>query len=627
MFVLFFLFVGNSGVTVEAAGKTPDDAINWAASYLGQSLEGDNYYGENNICAYQCVDYIICYYKYLGVAPSSGNGCDYATNVLPSGWARVKGGIPQKGDILVYSANDENPAGHVAIFDSEYSTYHQNFNNCKRVTHETYRYDALNNPYWGYIRPNWDNKPVIGTPLDLGSVFDATLTDASGRSICCRSDGKLQMGTYTYDERSKYVWNFEKQSDGSYRITSWSGNCMDCAGGGTVNGTAIQAYSWNGTAAQKYYIYDAGNGKIVLEPACAPGSVIDQGGTNSCIHLWEYTANNANQMFTLQISAKANLASSFNAKIMIYNTDSKKTALYEDSNGDIVHKKWEELDTNDKWRYVWHFEKNADGSYSIKSMYDNKGFDCNNWGTDNGTNITTFGYYGSSAQNWNIYNVSGGRYVLEPQCAPGRVADAGGTNGSLHLWEYTDNNANQRFLFVSDESTELQVEGPDSLDLSFDAYQSVEKLCTIGGKTDNIIYESLNEDIVVIEDGYIKPVNHGEAIIRATYKNDKTKYKDISCSIKSLYFYEQYGRGLLTMDCKDARIVEYDVVAGNNDVGNKLTVTTMVISNGKTIKKEQVFDVSASKRNAFFVVVDRKDFANSNNDYTTSAELKDKLPV
>lgn len=31
---------------------TVDEAIAWAASKVGQSLEGDNYYGYNNSCAY-----------------------------------------------------------------------------------------------------------------------------------------------------------------------------------------------------------------------------------------------------------------------------------------------------------------------------------------------------------------------------------------------------------------------------------------------------------------------------------------------------------------------------------------------------------------------------------------------
>ena len=475
-----------------------------------------------------------------------------------------------------------------------------------------------NDPNYGLLR-----KPV-GTPLDLGDTFDTMLTDALGKSICCREDGRLQMGTYTYAERSKYIWTFEKQSDGSYKVTSWSGNSMDCAGAGTENGTVIQTYPWNGTDAQKYFIYDAGNGKIVLEPACARGSVIDQGGANGCIHLWEYTANNVNQMFSLQIGAKAKLDSSFDAKIMVYNTDNKKTALYEDSNGDVVHKNWEELNLADKWRYIWHFEKNSDGSYAITNMNDQKGLDCNNWGNKNGTNISTVGYYGSSAQKWNIYDVSEGRYVLEPQCSPGRVADVGGTNGSLHLWQYCNNNGNQRFLLVIDDSANQQVEGPDNLALEYGLSKSLNGLCTYGGKTDNIIYESLNKDIITIEDGWIKALKPGKGIIRATYKNDNTKYKDILCSVRALYFYEQYGQGLLTMDCKDARIVEYEVVATENDEGNVLTVTTSVNNDGEIINKTIDYVIEPAKQNKFFVLVDRKDFANANNDYTTSAELKDK---
>ena len=134
---------------------TKDEAIAWAASKVGQRLEGDNYYGPDNSCAYQCVDFIMCYYKYLGVSPSSGNGKDYAVNALPSGWTRVKGGQPQKGDILVYSGNASNPAGHVAIYESDRSTYHQNFDNSRKVMHITYQYNKLTNAYWGYIRPDW----------------------------------------------------------------------------------------------------------------------------------------------------------------------------------------------------------------------------------------------------------------------------------------------------------------------------------------------------------------------------------------------------------------------------------------------------------------------------------------
>ncbi|MCM1233646.1 MAG: fibronectin type III domain-containing protein [Ruminococcus flavefaciens] len=173
------------GVANAYTGHTVDEGIAWAASKVGQSLEGDNYYGTNNSCAYQCVDFIICYYKYLGVAPSTGNGCDYATNALPSGWTRVKGGQPQRGDILVYSESDSNLAGHVAIYESDRSTYHQNIGENRKVTHETFQYNELRNPYWGYIRPDWT---TAHNPMGI--------VDSCGSS----GAGKLQISGWAFDE-------------------------------------------------------------------------------------------------------------------------------------------------------------------------------------------------------------------------------------------------------------------------------------------------------------------------------------------------------------------------------------------------------------------------------------------
>ncbi len=127
------------------AASTPDQAIAYVQSLQGQKVGSG-----------ECVALIQQYYTYLGVSVSYGNGADYATNALPAGWTRVQGGAPQKGDILVYSGNNDNKFGHVAIYESNRSTYHQNFAGARYVTHVTYAYSELRNPYWGYIRPNWN---------------------------------------------------------------------------------------------------------------------------------------------------------------------------------------------------------------------------------------------------------------------------------------------------------------------------------------------------------------------------------------------------------------------------------------------------------------------------------------
>lgn len=170
---------------VSATSRTAEEAINWVKSKLGQGLDMDGAYGA------QCVDLILAYYDYLGVSRSSGNGADYAWNTLPSGWQRIQGAQPQKGDILVYSGNASNSYGHVAIYESDRSHYHQNFNSHPYVEQVTYMYNGLSNPYWGVIRPNWNTTPsnpftgtyaeeITGTNAKLRASLNLTYVSQCG---------------------------------------------------------------------------------------------------------------------------------------------------------------------------------------------------------------------------------------------------------------------------------------------------------------------------------------------------------------------------------------------------------------------------------------------------------------
>ena len=92
--VMLFSITAGIDITAYATSKTSSEAITWVKSKVGTAIDYDGQYGS------QCVDLIMAYYNYLGVSISGGNGKDYATNTLPSGWSRTKGGTPQKGDIF-----------------------------------------------------------------------------------------------------------------------------------------------------------------------------------------------------------------------------------------------------------------------------------------------------------------------------------------------------------------------------------------------------------------------------------------------------------------------------------------------------------------------------------------------
>ena len=242
-------------------GKTADDAINWVRSLNGQPVGSG-----------ECVALIKAYYSYLGQTSPGGNGADYSWNQLPAGWQRRQNAQPQKGDILVYSGNGANPYGHVAIYESDYSTWHQNFASQRKVVNVTnIRYNGFDNRYWGVIRPDFSSATPTPSYADIGTNVYRYLI---------RTDGWKHIGT-NYDSSDRYnvtigsantgdpeqIWKFIRQGDGSYCIQNmFNDNYL------TYEGDCVQqakvTTSWlntNKASRFQWYIYDK-NGTFQLVP-------------------------------------------------------------------------------------------------------------------------------------------------------------------------------------------------------------------------------------------------------------------------------------------------------------------------------------------------------------------------
>ena len=253
-------------------GKTADDAINWVRSLEGQPVGSG-----------ECVALIKAYYSYLGQTSPGGNGADYSWNQLPAGWQRLQNVQPQKGDILVYSGNAANKYGHVAIYESDYSTWHQNFANQRKVVHVTnVRYNGFANPYWGVIRPDFGSAVFKPDFINIGtSVYRYII----------RADKWMPTGT-CYDQNAKrdvkivnsgssdpnVIWLFTHMGfDNSYVIQNaysndylcYEGNCASQAKITTSNKLTSKCY-W-------YVAYYNGLCKLVAKDSVASGNwlVID----------------------------------------------------------------------------------------------------------------------------------------------------------------------------------------------------------------------------------------------------------------------------------------------------------------------------------------------------------------
>ncbi len=253
-------------------GKTADDAINWVKSLEGQPVGSG-----------ECVALIVAYYSYLGQTSPGGNGADYSWNQLPAGWQRLQNAQPQKGDILVYSGNAANKYGHVAIYESDYSTWHQNYAYQRKVVHVTnVRYNRFDNPYWGVIRPDFGSAVFKPDFINIGTNVYRYII---------RADKWMPTGT-CYDQNAKrdvkivnsgssdpnVIWLFTHMGfDNSYVIQnaynnyylSYEGNCASQAKITTSDKLTSKCY-W-------YVAYYNGLCKLVAKDSVASGNwlVID----------------------------------------------------------------------------------------------------------------------------------------------------------------------------------------------------------------------------------------------------------------------------------------------------------------------------------------------------------------
>ena len=253
-------------------GKTADDAINWVRSLNGQPVGSG-----------ECVALIKAYYSYLGQTSPGGNGADYSWNQLPAGWQRLQNAQPQKGDILVYSGNAANPYGHVAIYESDKSTWHQNYAYQRKVVHVTnVRYNGFDNPYWGVIRPDFGSAVFKPDFINIGTNIYRYII---------RADKWMPTGT-CYDQNAKQdvkivnsgssdpnmIWLFTRMgNDNSYVIQNMYNNYYLCYEGNCASQAKITTSNKLTSSCYWYVAYYNGLCKLVAKDSVASGNwlVID----------------------------------------------------------------------------------------------------------------------------------------------------------------------------------------------------------------------------------------------------------------------------------------------------------------------------------------------------------------
>lgn len=333
---------------------TREDAVKWAYAQEGKFLDYDKVYGA------QCVDLVHYYYAYFGKASyATGNGCDFVNNKLPDGWTRIKNTpdfVPQPGDIAVWG-KELSQYGHVAIILSadahSFVSMDQNWPRGSACKKVTHNY----NKFWGVIRPNF-SEPPSNPPTYSNFWVDGNFYDLSE--------------TITFNVTASGADRFAIGIDkigGARVVTEGCGSTYSISAErlGTGNYSAYMSVANSAGGVDTYRV-----GFIVAEKS----KYLDIG--NNLI------AN-------------------------IIKVDSWSHVVNKNSNACIG----KEVGNANEY---WFFQRQDDGSYTIRSMEDGKYLDVSEAGNRDGLNVYCYDYTGADNQRWFIKQGTNG-LILVPKCA------------------------------------------------------------------------------------------------------------------------------------------------------------------------------------------------------------------
>lgn len=353
--------------------------------------------------------------------------------------------------------------------------------------------------------------------------------------------------------------------DGVYTIASAVGDdsYIDIAGGSTENGGVANIYSYNETAAQRYYItqnddgyytiMNVNSGKLLEVPGAivANGTTIAQ-YTNNGTYAQQWMliadsqrsgyyiiANRLNSNYVLDVTgassangtliqlyeANGTIAQSFLFNALTSIIDDGVYVITNVGSGKVLDVSGASLDNcanvqqytaNDTLAQSYQINYDSStGYYTILNASSGKVLDVDGAGNYNGANVQQYTSNNTAAQRWMIYQNSDGTYrfvsatggrVLDISC--GSTADM--ANAQLYEWNGT--NAQRWTLtalgeaWLPEGTYQIIAENNHSNALGIDA-DSISDHAAVTTRTANATYSSQKWQVVYAGDGYYKLIN------------------------------------------------------------------------------------------------------------------------
>lgn len=258
--------------------------------------------------------------------------------------------------------------------------------------------------------------------------------DISGASRVNGSNVQIYPRNYT----AAQTFTITRNQDGFYTIKNPNANrVVDVSGASRINGSNIQLWDGNSTCAQKWSITTHDNGTYNIRNACSGKSLDITNGhiSNSSTNVWLYDNNStdAQQWILTQHTAKDLSGTYYLRTDSGLSLDISGASTADGANAQIYT-------SNQTKAQTFRLQKTSDGFYTIINPHSNKALDVSGASTANGANIQLWTKNGTCAQKWFLLPLGNG-YSIRNACS-GKVLDIKNgyiSRSSTNVWLYEHN--------------------------------------------------------------------------------------------------------------------------------------------------------------------------------------------
>jgi len=199
--------------------------------------------------------------------------------------------------------------------------------------------------------------------VDIGTNFAALILNKGHWKPIENNNGVVQIADE--DNYANQYWWFERQSDGSYKISSClDGTCLDVYNYGSTPGTKVQTTTSNDSTAQRWYVYEQSGG-YVLKAKCTD-CVLDLPGDSAAngTQLQMYTKNNTSAQIWAIYTGTESMMHAPKLSVSVGNSQSYTVFKWDDVRAESHYdlKIWKNSTSGDPY----HLAYKSNSGYKLK---------------------------------------------------------------------------------------------------------------------------------------------------------------------------------------------------------------------------------------------------------------------